>query len=81
MREAGLSRSPGYLHKEIASSRLGKSCYRALTVQPGTAMTVKEIGPVRVTASAFFRCWLRPEHFARQIVVNHCYDATNRHML
>jgi len=28
-------------------------CYRALTVQPGTAMTVKEMRPVRATAPAF----------------------------
>jgi hypothetical protein len=34
----------GYLNKEIVRCRLGKSCYVLTTVQPGTAMTVQEIG-------------------------------------
>jgi hypothetical protein len=53
-REASLSRSPGYLHKEIVSLRLGELCYALHTVQPGTAMTVKEMGPASATRRAFF---------------------------
>jgi len=46
------SRSPGYFHKEIVL------CYTAITVQPGTAMTVKEMRPARQLAG---RChsWIR----------------------
>lgn len=38
MRGASPSRSPGYLNKEIFP------WYTVFTVQPGTAMTVKEMG-------------------------------------
>ena len=31
----------------------GGGCYTAPTAQPGTTITVMEMGPVRVTASAF----------------------------
>jgi predicted nucleotidyltransferase len=43
MREASLERSPGYFHKEIVL------CHTAITVQPGTAMTVKEMGAATAT--------------------------------
>jgi len=50
---ASLALSAGYLNKEIFSLRLGGSCYVLPTVQPGTAMTVKEMGPASATGWAF----------------------------
>jgi hypothetical protein len=48
-----LSRSPGYLQKEIFVSYDSEIWYDLLTVQAGTPMTVKEIGPTSVTRWVF----------------------------
>ena len=48
MRGASPSRSPGYFHKEISM------WYTADTVQPGTAMTVKEMGACLGNGAALF---------------------------
>ena len=53
MREASLSRSPGYLNKEMPDDSGTWSCYVLPTVQPGTAMTVKEMGLAVATRQAF----------------------------
>jgi len=41
------------LNKEIFNE--ADSCYTAFTVQPGTAMTVKEMGPAAATPAGLFR--------------------------
>jgi hypothetical protein len=48
-----LSRSPGYLNKEILPDATRRPCYGSLTVQPGTAMTVKEMGPASLRGGPF----------------------------
>jgi hypothetical protein len=46
------------LAKEILVYRDSKTYYDCATVQAGTPMTVKEMGPAVVTRQAFHRSWL-----------------------
>jgi hypothetical protein len=61
LRDGGAA-TPGYSHKEISM------CYTACTVQPGTAMTVKEMG----AATAMWRPFLLLDtHHGQSALVAH----------
>jgi hypothetical protein len=60
----------GYLNKEILNER--DSCYTSLAVQPGTAMTVEEMGPVTARWGPFR---VRPKESP------HATDTLPRHLL
>ena len=53
MREASLSRSPGYLNKEMPDDSGAGSWYVLSTVQAGMPMTVKEMGSASARRLAF----------------------------
>ncbi len=54
MREASLSRSPGYLNKEMPDDSGAGSWYVLPTVQAGMPMTVKEMGGVELAFGVLY---------------------------